>query len=117
METLAAINRWLAKQHVVTGASVKTRRCGAQMPLLLRSRARGLYVMSEDKTRHAQMTGQQAKVAGTVNGQPKTVALIRGSSSKVKFVARKGRATRNVTLYAPLSGGCGAKSPGVGNPP
>ena len=27
--------------------------------------------MSEDKTRHAQMTGQQAKVAGTVNGQPK----------------------------------------------
>lgn len=82
METLAAINRWLAKQHVVTGASVKTRRCGAQMPLLLRSRARGLYVMSEDKTRHAQMTGQQAKVAGTVNGQPKTVALIRGVQFK-----------------------------------
>lgn len=40
------------------------------------------YVMSEDKTRHAQMTGQQAKVAGTVNGQPKTVALIRGVQFK-----------------------------------
>jgi uncharacterized protein YhbP (UPF0306 family) len=40
------------------------------------------YVLSEDKTRHAQMTGQQAKVAGTVNGQPKTVALIRGVQFK-----------------------------------
>ena len=40
------------------------------------------YVMSEDKTRHARMTGQQAKVAGTVNGQPKTVALIRGVQFK-----------------------------------
>lgn len=28
------------------------------------------------------MTGQQAKVAGTVNGQPKTVALIRGVQFK-----------------------------------
>jgi uncharacterized protein YhbP (UPF0306 family) len=35
-------------------------------------------VLSEDKTRHSQMTGIQAKVAGTVNGQPKSVALIRG---------------------------------------
>ena len=43
------------------------------------------YVMSEDKTRHAQMTGQQAKVAGTVNGQPKTVALIRGVQFKGKI--------------------------------
>jgi len=40
------------------------------------------YVMSEDTTRHAQMTGQQAQVAGTVNGQPKTVALIRGVQFK-----------------------------------
>lgn len=39
-------------------------------------------MMSEDKTRHAQMTGQRAKVAGTVNGQPKTVALIRGVQFK-----------------------------------
>jgi len=36
------------------------------------------YILSEDHTRHSQMTGLQAKVAGTVNGQPKTVALIRG---------------------------------------
>ncbi len=36
------------------------------------------YVLSEDQTRHGQMTGLKAQVAGTVNGQPKTVALIRG---------------------------------------
>ncbi len=48
--------------------------------------------MSEDKTRHAQMTGQQAKVAGTVNGQPKTVALIRGVQFKGEIRRpRKGR--------------------------
>jgi uncharacterized protein YhbP (UPF0306 family) len=51
--------------------------------------------MSEDKTRHAQMTGQQAKVAGTVNGQPKTVALIRGVQFKGRSVVWTGRrATR-----------------------
>ena len=115
METLAAINRWLAKQHVVTGASVKTRRCGAQMPLLLRSRARGLYVMSEDKTRHAQMTGQQAKVAGTVNGQPKTVALIRGVQFKGEIRrpegeesdAQRKRYTRRFPVAAALKAPCG----------
>ena len=31
METLAAINRWLAKQHVVTGACMTTVKCGARM--------------------------------------------------------------------------------------
>jgi uncharacterized protein YhbP (UPF0306 family) len=36
------------------------------------------YLLSEDHTRHSQMTGLQANIAGTVNGQPKTVALIRG---------------------------------------
>ncbi|SQC44941.1 yhbP [Klebsiella pneumoniae] len=40
------------------------------------------YLLSEEHTRHGQMTGQRAKVAGTVNGQPKTVALIRGVQFK-----------------------------------
>jgi uncharacterized protein YhbP (UPF0306 family) len=39
------------------------------------------YLLSEH-TRHGQMTGERAKVAGTVNGQPKTVALIRGVQFK-----------------------------------
>lgn len=40
------------------------------------------YILTEEKTRHAQMSGPQAAVAGTVNGQPKTVALIRGMQFK-----------------------------------
>ena len=32
METLAAINRWLAKQHVVTGAYIARAKCGAPTP-------------------------------------------------------------------------------------
>lgn len=40
------------------------------------------YLLTEEKTRHAQMSGPRAPVAGTVNGQPKTVALIRGVQFK-----------------------------------
>lgn len=35
MDTLAAIGRWLSKQHVVTGASPVKTSCGARMPLRL----------------------------------------------------------------------------------
>lgn len=83
METLAAINRWLAKQHVVTWC---VHRDGdmwcANAFYYYDSERIAFYVMSEDKTRHAQMSGPQGKVAGTVNGQPKTVALIRGVQFK-----------------------------------
>ena len=61
METLIAISRWLAKQHVVTW-------CVQQE--------------GELWCANAQMSGPQAAVAGTVNGQPKTVALIRGVQFK-----------------------------------
>jgi uncharacterized protein YhbP (UPF0306 family) len=59
------------------------------------------YLLSDDNTRHGQMTGQRAKVAGTVNGQPKTVARSAASSSKVKFVVfqvtRKRRCARGTS--------------------
>ena len=83
METLAAINRWLAKQHVVTWCVHHDDELWCANAFYYYDPERvAFYVMSEDKTRHAQMTGQQAKVAGTVNGQPKTVALIRGVQFK-----------------------------------
>ena len=83
METLAAINRWLAKQHVVTWCVYDEGEMWCAHAFYYYDPERvAFYVMSEDKTRHAQMTGQQAKVAGTVNGQPKTVALIRGVQFK-----------------------------------
>lgn len=83
METLAAINRWLAKQHVVTWCVHQEEEMWCANAFYYYDPQQvAFYVLSEDKTRHAQMTGQQAKVAGTVNGQPKTVALIRGLQFK-----------------------------------
>lgn len=79
METLAAINRWLAKQHVVTWCVANEGELWcANAFYFYDPQSVAFYVLSDDKTRHAQMTGLHAKVAGTVNGQPKTVALIRG---------------------------------------
>ena len=71
MDTLAAISRWLGKQHVVTW-------CVARDD----EEKVAFYLLSDEKTRHGQMTGKGARVAGTVNGQPKTVALIRGVQFK-----------------------------------
>lgn len=79
METLAAINRWLAKQHVVTWCVANRGELWCANAFYIYDAQKvAFYVLSEDRTRHAQMTGLQAPVAGTVNGQPKTVALIRG---------------------------------------
>lgn len=79
METLDAISRWLAKQHVVSWcvASQGELWC-ANAFYIYDPQNVAFYVLSDDKTRHSQMTGVQASTAGTVNGQPKTVALIRG---------------------------------------
>lgn len=79
METLVAINRWLAKQHVVTWCVANRGELWcANAFYFYDPHAVAFYVLSEDQTRHGQMTGLKAQVAGTVNGQPKTVALIRG---------------------------------------
>lgn len=82
METLTAISRWLAKQHVVTWCVQQEGNCGAPMPLSFDAQKVAFYILTEEKTRHAQMSGPQAAIAGTVNGQPKTVALIRGVQFK-----------------------------------
>jgi uncharacterized protein YhbP (UPF0306 family) len=83
MDTLAAISRWLGKQHVITWcvASEEELWC-ANAFYVYDSQYVAFYLLSDDNTRHGQMTGQRAKVAGTVNGQPKTVARIRGVQFK-----------------------------------
>lgn len=79
METLSAINRWLAKQHVVSWCVANRGELWCANAFYFYDAQKvAFYILSEDQTRHSQMTGLQAKVAGTVNGQPKTVALIRG---------------------------------------
>lgn len=79
MESLSAISRWLEKQHVVSWSVAKEGELWAACAFYLYDRDNvAFYLLSEETTRHAQMSGPRATVAGTVNGQPKTVALIRG---------------------------------------
>jgi len=79
METLTAIGRWLAKQHVVSWCVAKEDDLWCATAFYLYDPQRvAFYLLSETHTRHAQMSGDRAPVAGTINGQPKSVALIRG---------------------------------------
>ncbi|WP_436859000.1 YhbP family protein [Citrobacter tructae] len=83
METLTAISRWLAKQHVVTWCVHHEGELWCTNAFYIYDAQKvAFYVLTEEKTRHAQMSGSQANIAGTVNGQPKTVALIRGVQFK-----------------------------------
>lgn len=83
MDTLTAIGRWLAKQHVVAWCVHHEGELWcANAFYLFDAQNVALYLLTDDKTRHAQMSGACAPVAGTVNGQPKTVARIRGVQFK-----------------------------------
>ncbi|MGU7402610.1 YhbP family protein [Salmonella enterica subsp. houtenae serovar 48:g,z51:-] len=83
MDTLTAIGRWLVKQHVVTWCVHHEGELWcANAFYVFDAQNVALYLLTEDKTRHAQMSGACAPVAGTVNGQPKTVARIRGVQFK-----------------------------------
>ncbi|EMF0719632.1 YhbP family protein [Citrobacter sp. Marseille-Q6884] len=83
METLTAISQWLAKQHVVTWCVHQDGELWCTNAFyLFDAQNVAFYVLTEEKTRHAQMSGPRAPIAGTVNGQPKTVALIRGVQFK-----------------------------------
>ncbi|STL79948.1 conserved protein, UPF0306 family [Escherichia coli] len=64
------------------------------------------------------MSGPQAAVAGTVNGQPKTVALIRGVQFKGEIRRLEGeeKRPRAQGVQSSLSGCQNAVGPGVGNP-
>ncbi|MFY2738459.1 YhbP family protein [Pseudocitrobacter faecalis] len=83
METLAAISRWLTKQHVVSWCVAREGELWCANAFFVYDAERvAFYLLSDTTTRHGQMTGTRAPVAGTVNGQPKTVALIRGVQFK-----------------------------------
>ncbi|WP_435927946.1 YhbP family protein [Dryocola sp. BD613] len=79
METLDDISRWLNKQHVLTycvGGN-EDLWCANAFYYYDRSRV-AFYLLTEATSRHGELIGKGSSVAGTVNGQPKTVALIRG---------------------------------------
>ena len=63
MDTLAAIGRWLSKQHVVTWCvSREDELWCANAFYVYDPDTVAFYLLSEEHTRHGQMTGQRAKV-------------------------------------------------------
>ncbi len=96
MESLAAISRWLEKQHVVSWSVAKDGELWAACAFYLYDREKvAFYLLSEETTRHAQMSGHCAPVAGTVNGQPKMVALIRGVQFRGEIRLLSGEESEN----------------------
>ncbi|WP_436894100.1 YhbP family protein [Siccibacter turicensis] len=79
MDNLEKISLWLAKQHVVSWcvATPEEMWCANAFYYYDPQRV-AFWLLSDTHTRHGRLTGTAARVAGTVNGQPKTVALIRG---------------------------------------
>lgn len=78
-ESLAAIQRYLKKQHVLSLC------CGTADDLWCAScfyvfapQQMALWIMTEGDTRHGELMQQQSRVAGTVSAQIKTVLLIKG---------------------------------------
>lgn len=79
MDALTTISRWLKKQHVVTYCVTRDGELWCANAFYVYDAERvAFYLLSETDTRHGEMAGRLASVAGTVNGQPKSVALIRG---------------------------------------
>jgi len=75
----AHLARYLKKQHVLSlcCATADDLWC-ANCFYVFNEPTMALWLMTETHTRHGAMLLQQPRVAGTINGQPKSVLLIKG---------------------------------------
>lgn len=74
---LVAIGRYLKKQHVLSVCGGQPVWCANCFYVFDTERV-AFWMMSETDTRHGTNMLNDAQVAGTVNGQPKSVMLIKG---------------------------------------
>ncbi len=71
--------RYLKKQHVLSVcASAEGELWCANCFYLFDEKRMAFWLMSDTQTRHGELMLRNARVAGTINGQPKRVALLRG---------------------------------------
>ncbi|QHM73717.1 YhbP family protein [Mixta intestinalis] len=79
MSDVSAIARFLKKQHVLSLCcrDAETLWCANCFYVFDEARM-AFWIMTEEKTHHGALMVQHPQVAGTVNGQPKTVMLIKG---------------------------------------
>lgn len=88
-EPLHAIARYLKKQHVLSLCSGNPVWC-ANCFYVFDSERVVFWLMTETETRHgAQMLGDPL-VAGTINGQPKSVMLIKGVQYSGRIIRLEG---------------------------
>jgi len=71
--------RYVKKQHVLSlcAASADDMWC-ANCFYVFDDARMALWLMTESATRHGQLMQHHSRVAGTINGQPKSVLLIKG---------------------------------------
>ncbi|WP_158782101.1 YhbP family protein [Pantoea sp. BAV 3049] len=76
-QQLQVISRYLQKQHVLSICGGDPVWC-ANCYYIFDSTKTAFWIMTEQDTRHGINFVRHTQVAGTVNGQPKTVLLIKG---------------------------------------
>lgn len=89
--TLGVISRYLKKLHVLTlCVSDDDDLWCANCFYTFDEQAVAFYLMTEKDTRHGAMMLKRSRVAGTVNGQPKSVLLIKGIQFKGEITPLSG---------------------------
>lgn len=86
METPDSISRWLNKQHVLSYCVGDSHDLWCANAFYYYDTEKiAFYILSQTYTRHGELIGKGSNVAGTVSGQPETVALIRGVQFRGKI--------------------------------
>lgn len=88
-EHLSAISRYLKKQHVLSLCSGDPVWCANCFYVYDADRV-AFWLMTETETRHGAQIAKDPRVAGTVNGQPKSVLLIKGVQYTGKIALLEG---------------------------
>lgn len=76
-QLLKTITRYLQKQHVLSVCGGDPVWC-ANCFYVFNEEKVAFWLMSEESTRHGSQFVSDPRVAGTINGQPKSVLLIKG---------------------------------------
>lgn len=76
-DQLSAIARYLKKQHVLSLCGGQPLWC-ANCFYVFDAEKIAFWLMTETTTRHGAQMQENSQVAGTINGQPKSVLLIKG---------------------------------------
>lgn len=88
-EHLIAIGRYLKKHHVLSLCSGNPVWCANCFYVYDAERV-AFWLMTETQTRHGATIAKDPLVAGTINGQPKSVLLIKGVQYSGRIVLLEG---------------------------